>query len=259
MSSAYTDGALSEEGLDTLVALPDIGSRIRDGLGAPYTGGGEVLLVSIMADDSLSISMANNEAAVCAGPNLILDALGELDQGADALVHTRYLHGNVLNAYRPNSEALRMGEENYRADQDNTPLFDQSVVLLGTVFTKAEALAREGVSVRTFSLIVTDGEDTCSQRADRDVSWLVQDLALGGNHIVAGMGISNGRTDFRAVFRGMGIPENWVMTAASTTADIKSKFQTVADAVALAASSETGFRELTEGPPQSSDLQPPPE
>src|SRR5262250_2064121 len=81
------------------------------------------------------------------------------------------------------------------------PLYDQTVVLLGTVLAKAQEFADNGVPVRTVTLIITDGADEHSRRATaQTVATLVQDMQQAETHIVAAMGIEDGSTDFRRVF-----------------------------------------------------------
>lgn len=108
----------------------------------------------------------------------------------------------------------------------STPLYDQSVVVLGTVLAKAQEFAACGVPARTVTLIITDGADCGSRRANADdVKNLVEDLLRSEEHVVAAMGIDDGETNFRAVFRAMGIPDEWILTPKNTGADIRKAFQ----------------------------------
>ena len=45
------------------------------------------------------------------------------------------------------------------------------------------------------------------------------------NHIVAAMGISDGTTDFRKVFRDMGIEDKWILTPGQSAQEIRQAFQ----------------------------------
>src|SRR5690606_36401895 len=57
------------------------------------------------------------------------------------------------------------------------------------------------------------------------VRALVRDLFAQENHVVAAMGISDGATDFRAVFREMGIPDRWILTPGNSASEIRKAFQ----------------------------------
>jgi hypothetical protein len=57
------------------------------------------------------------------------------------------------------------------------------------------------------------------------VKSLVEDLIAQESHVVAAMGIDDGGTDFRAVFRAMGIPDRWIMTPGSSASEIRRAFQ----------------------------------
>jgi hypothetical protein len=100
------------------------------------------------------------------------------------------------------------------------------VVLLGTVLAKSQELHDAGVPVRTVTLLISDGADAGSRRArPADVRALVEDLRRAEGHIVAAMGISDGSTDFRQVFREMGIEDRWILTPGSTASEIRRAFQ----------------------------------
>ena len=220
-------GDLSATSYDTIMLAPDIGAQIQAGLGVvpDDVAASEVTLVTMMPDDSGSIAAARNEAAVRLGHNEVLGSLAGSKQADGVLVHTRYLNGTVLNPYRPLAEAECMTEQNYAAAH-GTPLYDQTVVVLGTVIAKAKELEAAGIPARTITLLVTDGEDLHSRRQTAaSVRALVEDLRRTEMHVVAAMGIADGRTDFRAVFGAMGIPDEWVLTPANSAGEIRAAFR----------------------------------
>jgi hypothetical protein len=118
-----------------------------------------------------------------------------------------------------------MSSKNYQATQ-GTPLYDQSVVLLGSVIAKTQDFARNGVVARSVTLIITDGADQHSTRCGaRDVAALVGDMKGSETHIVAAMGIDDGATPFREVFREMGIEDRWILTPGSDPGEVRRAFQ----------------------------------
>lgn len=232
LSSAARSGSLSQQALAVL-DVPDLGAQIQAGLGVKVEDveSSEVVLVSLMPDDSSSIGAAHNDQALRDGHNLVLDALLGSGQSDDVLLHTRYLNGHVLNPFTPLQDAVRMDASNYNPGL-GTPLYDQSLALLGTVVAKSEEFMNAGVPVRTVTLILTDGSDQHSRRASaRDVCRVVDDLARQENHIVAGLGVSDGHTDFRAVFREMGIEDRWILTPGSGADEIRSAFRVFSQSV----------------------------
>jgi hypothetical protein len=225
-SRAHAEGTLSRESVEALTIV-DLGAQIQAGLGIAVDDvcASEVVLVTIMPDDSGSISSAGNVAAVCEGHNMVLDALGGSRQREGVLAHTRYLNGHVLYPYVPLSQTVRMDPHAFQAD-GGTPLYDQTVVLLGTVLAKAQTFADAGVAVRTITLVITDGNDLHSKRSRaKSVAALVRDMTTQENHIVAAMGISDGSTDFRRVFGSMGIEDRWVLTPGNTETEIRQAFR----------------------------------
>ena len=223
-ASARAEGVLSATSYQALTAV-DLGAQIQAGLGISVDDvqASEVVLLTMMPDDSGS--MGPHVDAVCEGHNLVLDALLGCQQKDAILAHTCYLNGDVLFPYRPLDQATRMDRSNYAANK-GTPLYDQSVVLLGSVMAKARELEASGVVARSVTLLLTDGADCHSVRAKaRDVASLVRDLTRTEGHIVAAMGIADGGTDFRSVFRNMGIDDRWILTPSNDAGSIRKAFQ----------------------------------
>ncbi len=239
-AQAKDEGVLSPESLQTLTAV-DLGAQIQAGLGISVddVAASEVLLLTMMPDDSGSIASAGNQRVVCEGHNLVLEALGKSKQRDCVLAHTRYLNGKVLYPYRPLDQALGMDSKNYRADQ-GTPLYDQAVVLLGSVLAKTQEFAANGVAARSVTLLITDGADVHSTRASAaDVARLVRDMQKAECHIVAAMGLSDGSTDFRQIFREMGIEDRWILTPGATASEIRKAFQVFSQSAVRASQAST--------------------
>ena len=224
---AHEDGDLSAESLRALTVDADVGAQIQAGLGvAPDdVPASEVVLVTMMPDDSCSIRMGGNADSVRAGHNVVLDTLLLSKQKDGVLAHTRYLNGHVLYPYRQLGDAVRMDRHNYDPNQ-GTPLYDQTAVLLGTVLAKAREFEDAGVPVRTITLIITDGADCHSFRqTPASIRSIVEDMRRREAHIVAAMGIDDGSTDFRQVFREMGIPDEWILTPGNSATEIRAAFR----------------------------------
>jgi hypothetical protein len=237
LDDAHRTGTVSKAAM-TALDLADLGAQIQAGLGVAVDdiAASEVVLVTMMPDDSQSIAAARNTRHVRDGHNLVLEALRRSRQAGEVFVHTRYLNGTVLYPYVGLADAIEMDDGNYDP-RLGTPLYDQTIVLLGTVLAKSTELAQAGVPVRTVTLLITDGGDYGWTRAGaKEVKALVTDLVGQENHVVAAMGISDGTTDFRAVFRSMGIAERWVLTPGNTPGEIRKAFQVFSQsAVAIGA------------------------
>jgi hypothetical protein len=225
LEDAHDQGALSAKALATLDVV-DVGAQIQAGLGCTIddVAASEVVLLTMMPDDSQSIAQAGNTDAVRDGHNFVIDALKQSKQSGEVLAHTRYLNGWVLSPYTALDNAAAMTAANYNP-RLGTPLYDQTAVVLGTVIAKAQELAQAGIAVRTVTLIITDGGDYGSTRCKpADVKAIVDDMLAQESHIVAAMGISDGSTDFRTVFRSMGIPDRWILTPGNSASEIRRAF-----------------------------------
>ena len=226
LQTASDDGILSPNSMQALQVV-DVGSQIQNALGTPADDvqASEVVLVTMLVDDSGSIRFAKNTKTVRQGHNHVIDALVATKQRDSLLVHTRYLNGFVLYPYMPIDQAVKMDAQNYNPVQ-GTPLYDEAVVTLATVVAKAQEFADNGVPVRTITLIITDGDDQHSVRANANkVRTIVGDMLRQENHIIAAMGIDDGSTDFRLIFKGMGLRDEWILTPGNKAADIRRAFE----------------------------------
>jgi len=248
-SSAHAQGVIGDESLQAL-QLPDLGAQIQAalGIGVDDVASSEVVLVTLMPDDSGSIRFAGNAQLVRDGHNQVIESLTASKQRDAVLAHCRYLNGHVLYPYRPVAQAERMTAKNYDPSQ-GTPLYDQSLVLLGTVLAKAQQFADAGVVARTVTLIITDGADEHSTRATAaDVARMVGELARQETHIVAAMGLyDGGQTDFRDVFHRMGIEDRWILTPGSSPQEIRRAFQVFSQSAVKASQSARAFAAATTG------------
>lgn len=246
--NAASEGILSKAASQAL-AIPDIGAEIEAALGVNIDDvtASEVTLVTMLIDDSGSIRfVAGNSDAVRDGHNMVIDALSESKQDSSILVHTRYLNGRILYPYSFLKDAKRMDAHNYNPN-GGTPLYDQSVVVLGTVIAEYQRFIDNGVVARSVTLIVTDGNDEHSVNATaKSVKSVVKDL-LGEKHIVAAMGIDDGRTDFRKVFSELGIPDEWILTPGNTKSEIRKAFGTFSKSAVRASQSAKSFSTTAAG------------
>ena len=241
--TAQEQGLLSAQANRALMIMPDIGALIQAGLGIPVDNvtASEVILVTVMPDDSGSISAAGNEQFVRDGHNMVIDSLTASKQRDNILMHTRYLNGNVLFPYRPIDQAVRMTAKNYQAN-GGTPLYEQTAVLLGTVLAKTFEFENNGVPVRTITLIITDGRDEHSLKVfAADIVKITEEMLQMERHIIAAMGIDDGRFDFKTIFRNMGIPKQWVLTPGNSQGEIRQAFQVFSQSAIRASQSAAAF------------------
>src|SRR4051795_8322383 len=90
LDDAHATGALSARSLAALDVV-DVGAQIQAGLGVTIddVAASEVVLLTMMPDDSQSIAHAGNTDAVRDGHNFVLDALAGSRQSGEVLAHTR--------------------------------------------------------------------------------------------------------------------------------------------------------------------------
>ena len=247
LNGSYAQGYLSDESVHALRALPRHCEEIGRALGSDAPGA-DVLLVTILVDDSDSIGMiTNGPGAEERGHDRLLEVLKRRGF-TQALVHTRLLNGGTFSPYRPLAQAQTLSPNKLQLRRDGTPLYRESVLTLGSVIAKTQQQQEQGRRVRTVTLIITDGEDNTSGSVTApDARCLVADmLEFASNHIVAGMGI--GETGFTDVFQAMGIPSRFIFTAGSTAEEIDRMFDRFERTILEpAAASEGSFLQLAAG------------
>lgn len=243
IETAKRAGVLSDASLQS---LKKVGSE-RLALGSPVNQYKEdnVLLVSVLVDDSGSLGVTvekdpktgkfvsrstsfddpkSNAEAVRIGHNAVIQALLDCDKPSAVWFHTRYLNGHQLNPWNSLERANRMDRSNYTMG-GGTPLYDETAAILGSTIAKMQEFRNNWTTVRTATLLVTDGADTESRlQTPAVVKSIVTDMYNMGIHIIAAMGIYDGTTDFKKVFIEMGIHENLVLTPGSTPDEIRKAF-----------------------------------
>ena len=231
-------------GAATVLAIPDLGAQIQAGMGVSVDDvmASEVTLVTLLVDDSGSISSAGNEQVIRDGCNMIMQALAGSKQSDGVLVSIRYLNGRVLTPYVTLDQAPILDSKNYQAN-GGTPLYDQSVVTCGQVIAKRQEFTDGGVACRAVTGIITDGADLSSNRANaKDVAKVIRDMRATESHIVIGVGIDDGgHTNFREVFKQMGIDDKWMLTPGNSPSEIRKAFAVVSQSAVRASQGAGSF------------------
>ncbi len=277
--TAHEEGDISAASLNVL-NIADVGAAIQGALGVNVSvvQAGETMLVTVVPDDSGSIRfVSGNAQAVREGHNGVIAALKGSKQTSNILAQCRYLNGTVLYPFVPLDQAVLMTAQNYNPNL-GTPLYDQAVLVLGTVIAKCQEFIDNGQVPRSATLFVTDGKDEHSPvyaggkgTTPDQVRTLVTDLLRQERHIVAAMGISDGYTDFYQVFSGwnqkevlaakaknelddmepkggMGIWPKWVLTPGNTPSEIRRAFQVFSQsAVRASQAAGTNFSKVAMG------------
>lgn len=254
-------GLLGDAGMDEgatssmMLTVDTMGPAIMAGLGdvrLDDINAAEVVLVTLLIDDSSSIRFAGNSDAVRDGHNQVLTALKEAKQSGAVLISCRYLNDGygtdrgVLYPYRPLDGAEELTTSNYNPS-GGTPLYDQATVTLTGVAAKMSEFEQGGVSARAVTVVVTDGADMHSSRTAADVQSMVSSMLATEAHIVAGIGIDDGATDFRQVFDDMGIPDNWILTPGNTPGEIRRAFAVVSQSAVRASQTAGSFSQVALG------------
>jgi len=194
-------------------------------------GEGEVILFTLLIDDSLSIddfidSMIN-------GINRIFTSiLGARESIVRKIqVQTIFLNNGLLSEPRGIKDAVRLNTDNYSLSPNGTPLFDSSFKTLGAVTLKKEEYFKKGINVRTVTVIITDGGDNISTRTASDVSMILSDMLETCEDTILGYGIGDDENFFRDIFSSMGIDNEFIMTSDTDERSMRRIFDTISNSV----------------------------
>ena len=255
-SNAADDQLLSQASMNAInkqLTVEDLGAQIQDALGLPADSdeieSSEVVLVAVLSDDSGSIRFGNNTQNVRDGHNLVIDALLDTKDRNQVLFFSRLLNGELICPYTQIENAVRLDTHNYDPNK-GTPLYDQTINFLGAVAAKVQEFADNGITARSVSLIVSDGEDIHSGAQPPAVECIVEDLLMTEMHIVAAMGIQDrqsGGTDFRQVFKEMGIRDEWILTPGDSASDIRKAFAMFSQSASQASQGGASFSATATG------------
>lgn len=244
LNSLFANTGLDDDAVDALGLTRDnLGQQIMAGMGQVSiddVNATEALLLMLVVDDSSSILFENNVDAVIQGHNLILDALQDSKAAGEILTSCQLFNRGVLYPFVPLERAVRMDHRNY-TPSGFTPLYDMTAVALASVAAKMAEFENGGVAVRSVTYVITDGADQGSRVHTIDsVRPLLKGLLGTESHIIGAMGIDDGYTDFRRIFQGMGVPDQWILTPGNSASEIRAAFGTISQS-AIRASQAAGF------------------
>ncbi len=251
MGGLFGSGGFGDSGAGgTTPDIQDLGADIQAGMGTTFdqVKASEVVLISELLDDSGSIRFGGNAQIVRDGHNLIVDSLKKTKQKNGILMTCRMLNSGLLFPFTLIENATLLDQHNYNPG-GGTPLYDESVLLLDTAFAKWEQSEADGIPGRTINIIVTDGNDEGSrQYRAPDVSERVRKmLKKSERHIVTAMGIDDGQTDFRVIFKAVGIPDEWILTPKNTESEIRKCFAMLSQSAVRASQNATSFSKVALG------------
>lgn len=247
LSSLISGAGVDDDATAVMTTVVDtLGPTINAGLGTVVVDdidASEVIIVTEILDDSSS--MHGNAQHARDGHNLVVDSLKASKQQAAVLCGVWTLNRGVLQPYVLLDQAIRLDDQNYRPS-GNTPLYDQMALVLTAVAAKIAEFEQGGVTARAITFCTTDGADYGSTTKPREVAAIVKGLLATEQHIIAGVGIDDGGTDFRRVFKEMGLLDDWVLTPGNSPSEIRRAFAVVSQS-AVRASQSASFSQTAMG------------
>lgn len=218
IAGAVADGVLSPQAsslitgnLGKVVVAGAAGKALEDIAAA------DVTLVTVLIDSSSSIEDRKLAPAVRDGQGALLDAFQGSREKDSVLVAlwTFASDLDVLHAYLPVGDAVRLDGKNYRPG-GSTRLYDTWCDALAANVAYAQRLRAGGTPCRSLVVVVTDGEDVGSKRRAGDCALLSRDLLASEQFTLAFVGVGKD-VDFAAVAKAMGVPDSNVLVQKDAT------------------------------------------
>lgn len=181
----------------------------------------ECYLLLVVLDDSGS--MRGSERDVMEAYNAFLDdyktAKKSEEISSDVLIAVAGLFEGIIYPYTRIEDAKPLSE--FYAPGGSTPLYDVTIKAEGLQIAKTTELSLYGISVKTVTLLITDGRDNASYARVSDVENVLQSIQEDRNHIVGG--IYRGDAD-QYTFSGMGVPPKWILDGGRGGKDLLNAF-----------------------------------
>ncbi len=217
-SGAVQDGILSQGSSSMLTgSLGPVVIAGAAGMAAEDIPSSDVTLITVVIDKSSSIGYSGLENAVRSGQQMLVDAFAASREVDDILMALWTFNDKqkVVHSYLPVSDARKLDRRNYRTS-GATALYDTWCDALAANVAYAQKLRDSGTPCRSVVVIITDGEDVCSKRRSSDCAKLSRDLLASEQFVLAFVGVGR-EADFRAVARGMGLPEGSILVRKKIT------------------------------------------
>ena len=233
LSGAKQDGLITAAGMQAF-QIVDLGDEISDNLGITpdLVDASEVFAFFGVIDDSGSIRFRGNTDVVRTGYNGVLDALTKSKSRDDIIVGATLLNGGVLHPVCALTDAKRL--DSHFDPNGDTPLYDRVIQTCELILRKCKEFQDTGASFKGVIVIVTDGNDEGSRATAANVKAVLEPLLAKEIISVVALGISDGSTDFRAVFSSMGIPDTLVLTVSDDPSSIRKAFGVISRATQAA-------------------------
>ena len=220
MAAAVDDGILSPATKD-LIDLNDTIALGSNGVDMDDILATDVTLLTLVIDDSGSISYAGLEDAVRQGQNEMLDAFLSSKQKDAIMMATWYLNSkSPLHSYATMDNVIRLDDHNYVAN-GGTPLYDRTFEAIASNVAYAQQLRDTGTPVTNVVVIITDGEDQSSRKyRAADCARLIKDV-MQEQFTVVFVGVGSNTSAFEATATQMGIPKHNILTITASPSEIR--------------------------------------
>lgn len=192
----------------------------------------DVILLSILIDKSSSMDVPKKIDGIITGQNALLDAFAGSSSIARASLRisqwTFDSLTQVVNGFVPlNSPDLVRFDRNQYQPDGTTALYDTIIAAMSATRAYADQCRQQGISAKSLTAILTDGEDVGSKASVTEAAQAIADERQhGGRLIYCGIGSGN----HRATAQALGVPDDDILEVQATDKEIRRIFEVVSSA-----------------------------
>ena len=182
----------------------------------------ECYLLLVVLDDSGSMQGAEGETVAAFNEflNDYKQAKASEQISSDVLIGVAALNRGIIYPYTRIEDARALTNGEFYAE-GGTPLYDVTLKAHGLQIAKTTELSLYGISVKTVTLLITDGYDEHSRAPVSEVKKVVESVQEDRNHIVGGIYRGRARED---TFSAMGLPTKWILNGGDGGRDLLNAF-----------------------------------
>lgn len=246
---AVSDGELQADSMHILTG-GEIGKQINvafGGIDVADVSSDEVIVLNVLLDNS--VSMQSLRGAVVDGMAMVNDACRNSKQAKNIYISVVLLNdagdGTIPIAFMPIEQAQNIDLDTFKV-RGNTPLFKQSMVVLGNSMARWRDFSQNGVQARCITMIMTDGGDNASGNVTaKDVNVLVRDMLRTEEHIVMGYVCAENAQELdacRKQFQAMGLQDHCILESGTDESSVRQAFQIFSQSVSAATQNAADFQ-----------------
>lgn len=237
---AASEGTISDEvAAKAARHVTNLGQRFNAAMGvaARTVKAREPYAIHFRVDNTLSITeIPQGPQLVCDGVNMVPTNIRNRKAGQSSIMSVSWFNGTALpytliDDFPMLVQGVAKAGPNqllYKPDFGRTPLYDNMFDGCVLSIGKVQEFINLNKTARATTVFVSDGANNVTpEHSIKDLLEMITGMRASEQHLIIGVGIDDGYTDFRKLFREVGIEEKWILTPGANSDEIAAAFGAV--------------------------------